>query len=64
MSEKPLADSVTTAEFLERAGARRPTPGGGGIAALAGAAGASMAEMALNFTVGNKFSIPISHPAI
>lgn len=54
MSEKPLADSATASEFLEKAAAREPTPGGGGIAALSGAAAAAMAEMALNFTVGNK----------
>ncbi len=54
MSQEPLVDTVTTAEFLERAASRKPTPGGGGIAALVGAAAASMAEMALNFTAGNK----------
>ena len=54
MSEKALADSATASEFLEKAAARQPTPGGGGIAALSGAAAAAMAEMALNFTVGNK----------
>jgi len=52
MSEKPLVDTVTTGEFLEKAAGREPTPGGGGIAALVGAAASSMAEMALNFTVG------------
>ncbi|MFH0962556.1 MAG: cyclodeaminase/cyclohydrolase family protein [Planctomycetota bacterium] len=51
-----------TASYLERslsdyladASAGRPTPGGGSVAALAGALAMSMAEMALNFTVGKK----------
>lgn len=54
MSERALAHSATASEFLEKAAGREPTPGGGGIAALSGAAAAAMAEMALNFTVGNK----------
>ena len=54
MSDTPLVDEVTARQFLERAAARTPTPGGGGIAALAGALASSMAEMALNFTVGAK----------
>lgn len=48
--ESLIALRVT--EFLERAGAAVPVPGGGGIAALAGAAAVSMLEMTLNFTVG------------
>lgn len=47
-----LLDRASVGEFLERAAADSPTPGGGGIAALAGAAAVSMLEMALNFTVG------------
>ncbi len=54
MSERDLISSATAHEFLERAAAREPTPGGGGIAAVAGALAASMLEMALNFTVGAK----------
>lgn len=38
--------------FLEQAASDAPTPGGGGIAALAGALGGAMAAMAANFTVG------------
>lgn len=40
------------AEFIDLAASDAPTPGGGGIAALAGALGACMASMAGNFTVG------------
>jgi formiminotetrahydrofolate cyclodeaminase len=54
MSDTELIKSVTTHEFLEKAAAKEPTPGGGGIAALSGALAASMLEMALNFTVGNR----------
>ncbi len=40
--------------FLERAASKSPSPGGGSVAALAGAMGASMASMAANFTIGKK----------
>ncbi len=40
--------------YLEDASSDRPTPGGGSVAALAGALGTSMACMAANFTVGKK----------
>ncbi len=48
----PDFSSMTLAEFLDQAASDAPVPGGGGIAALAGALGASMASMAANFTVG------------
>jgi Methenyl tetrahydrofolate cyclohydrolase len=44
--EMPVGD------FVDAAASGEPVPGGGGIAALAGALGASMASMAANFTVG------------
>jgi formiminotetrahydrofolate cyclodeaminase len=40
--------------FLEAAGARRPTPGGGSVTALAGALAASMGEMVVNYSIGKK----------
>jgi len=40
--------------YLDDASAGTPTPGGGSIAAAAGALGMSMACMAANFTVGKK----------
>jgi len=40
--------------FLDAAAAKQPTPGGGSIAALAGALAASMGEMVLNYSVGKK----------
>ncbi len=44
----------TIRAYIEDASAGRSTPGGGSISALAGAIGASMAQMAANFTVGKK----------
>jgi formiminotetrahydrofolate cyclodeaminase len=40
--------------FLEAAGARQPTPGGGSVTALAGALAASMGEMVVNYSIGKK----------
>jgi len=47
-----LIEKLTVGGFIERAASSAPVPGGGGIAALAGAAAASMLEMTLNLTVG------------
>ena len=47
-----LEDSVSS--FLEKAASRSPAPGGGCVAALAGALGASMASMSASFTIGKK----------
>lgn len=44
----------TVEEFIDQSASDAPTPGGGGIAALAGSLGAAMASMAANFTVGRK----------
>jgi formiminotetrahydrofolate cyclodeaminase len=41
-------------QFLDAAAAKQPTPGGGSVAALAGALAASMGEMVLNYSVGKK----------
>src|ERR1700722_824589 len=40
--------------FLDAAASRQPTPGGGSVAALAGALAAAMGEMVLNYSVGKK----------
>lgn len=44
--------NTTLADFVRQAASDAPTPGGGGVAALAGALGGAMASMAANFTVG------------
>ena len=40
--------------FLSATAARQPTPGGGSVAALAGALAAAIGEMVLNYSVGRK----------
>ncbi|MCC6422848.1 MAG: cyclodeaminase/cyclohydrolase family protein [Phycisphaerales bacterium] len=49
-----LNQDVTIREFLDAAAAKKPTPGGGSVAALVGALAASMGEMVLNYSVGKK----------
>ena len=44
----------TIRRYVDDAASNQPTPGGGSIAALAGALGVSMGCMAANFTVGRK----------
>src|SRR4051812_17513956 len=59
-----MYDSATTIEeFLGAAAAKQPTPGGGSVAALAGALAASMGEMVLNYSVGKK-SLAEHEPAL
>ena len=41
-------------EFLDSVAAKTPTPGGGSVAALAGAISCSLAEMVCNLTIGKK----------
>jgi len=46
--------SLSVRDFLAAVAAKRPTPGGGSAAAVAGAMGVALGEMALNFTMGKK----------
>lgn len=46
--------SVSIQGFLNAAAAKQPIPGGGSVAALAGALAAAMGEMTLNYSVGKK----------
>jgi formiminotetrahydrofolate cyclodeaminase len=41
-------------QFLAATALRQPTPGGGSVAALAGALAAAIGEMALNYSIGRK----------
>jgi glutamate formiminotransferase/formiminotetrahydrofolate cyclodeaminase len=41
-------------QFLTATAARQPTPGGGSVAALAGALAAAIGEMVLNYSIGKK----------
>jgi formiminotetrahydrofolate cyclodeaminase len=50
-----MYDAKTTiGDFLNAAAAKQPAPGGGSVAALAGALAAAMGEMVLNYSVGKK----------
>ena len=44
----------TIAQFLDGTAAKQPAPGGGSVAALAGALSAAIGEMVLNYSVGKK----------
>jgi glutamate formiminotransferase/formiminotetrahydrofolate cyclodeaminase len=46
--------SNSLTDFLTALAAKQPTPGGGSVAALAGALAAAMGEMVLNYSVGKK----------
>jgi len=45
-------------DFLKATAAKQPTPGGGSVAALAGALAASIGEMVLSYSIGKKDLIP------
>jgi glutamate formiminotransferase/formiminotetrahydrofolate cyclodeaminase len=45
---------VTVGEFLDRVGEATPTPGGGSVAALAGALASSLVQMVAGLTIGKK----------
>jgi len=44
----------TLSQFLDELASNSPAPGGGSVAALAGAAGAALASMVCNLTIGKK----------
>lgn len=44
----------TLSQFLDELASSSPAPGGGSVAALAGAAGAALASMVCNLTIGKK----------
>jgi glutamate formiminotransferase/formiminotetrahydrofolate cyclodeaminase len=50
----PPSGAVTLDGFLDQVAAATPTPGGGSVAALAGALGAALAGMVAGLTVGKK----------
>jgi formiminotetrahydrofolate cyclodeaminase len=53
MADRPLTE-LTVAEFLAKLASGDPTPGGGAVAALAGALGAALVSMVCNLTVGRE----------
>lgn len=54
MTDSVAKLTVSVTDWVEQAASRQPTPGGGSVAALAGALGAAMGEMTLNFSLGRK----------
>jgi glutamate formiminotransferase/formiminotetrahydrofolate cyclodeaminase len=50
----PYDKTQTIEAFLSAASAKQPTPGGGSVAALAGALAAAMGEMVLNYSLNRK----------
>jgi glutamate formiminotransferase/formiminotetrahydrofolate cyclodeaminase len=54
LKQPPLTEAVTIAAFFDRVAAPTPTPGGGTVAALAGALASCLATMVANLTIGKK----------
>src|SRR5436309_3232532 len=46
--------NTTIDDFLHATAAKQPTPGGGSVAALAGALAAAIGEMVINYSLGKK----------
>lgn len=49
-----MMKDLTVSMFLEELSSKKPTPGGGGAAALGGAQGVALGEMVINLTLGKK----------
>lgn len=49
-----MTKNTTIAAFLDDLASERPTPGGGGAAAICGAIGAALVSMVANLTIGKK----------
>lgn len=49
-----MIKDLTVSTFLEELSSEKPTPGGGGAAALGGAQGVALGEMVINLTLGKK----------
>jgi glutamate formiminotransferase/formiminotetrahydrofolate cyclodeaminase len=54
LKRPPLTDSVSLGGFLDDVAAATPTPGGGTVAAIAGAMAACLAVMVTNLSIGKK----------
>jgi formiminotetrahydrofolate cyclodeaminase len=50
----PSFRAMTVADFVERTGAKSPTPGGGSVAGVVGSLGAALARMVVNYSIGRK----------
>jgi glutamate formiminotransferase/formiminotetrahydrofolate cyclodeaminase len=54
LRQPPLTEAVTLASFMDQVAAPAPTPGGGTVAAIAGALAACLATMVANLSIGKK----------
>src|SRR5688572_9239076 len=54
MQHPPVGEGVSLGGFLDEVAAGTPTPGGGTVAALAGALAAALVAMVANLTIGKK----------
>jgi glutamate formiminotransferase/formiminotetrahydrofolate cyclodeaminase len=54
LKQPPLTEAVTLASFFDQVAAATPTPGGGAVAAIAGALAACLAAMVANLSIGKK----------
>lgn len=54
MTMTSMTKNRSIADFLDELASERPTPGGGGAAAMSGAVGAALASMVCNLTIGKK----------
>lgn len=57
-------DEMNLEKFLEDLASKKPTPGGGGVAALAGALGIALGNMTGALTVGKKKYAPVEKDVI
>ena len=59
-----MFDRTTSIDaFLSATAAKQPTPGGGSVAALAGALSSAIGEMVLSYSIGKKDLLPFSRDA-
>ncbi len=67
--EYQMAEAIAQQEdntpyaFIEAVASKKPTPGGGSVAALAGALGAALAQMVAGLTIGRKKYADVSEQA-
>ncbi len=59
MAHPPVSEGVTLGGLLEEVESGNPTPGGGTVAALAGALAAALVGMVANLTLGKKKYVPV-----
>ncbi len=54
LKQPPLTEAISLASFMDQVASDAPTPGGGTVAAIAGALAACLATMVANLSIGRK----------